>query len=258
MQLAVLGDPVSRSKSPLIHTAALDSANIPGRYRAICVDERGMHRVAKWIRSGRMTGANITMPHKGLAAELADTLVPPAHRSRSVNTWVHRDGRLEGHSTDGDGLLYAWRRNDLPVDSSVLVLGSGGVAAAALLALEDRDLHVSARSPEKARRLIEALGIRASLCPWGSGITGATVVNATPIGSAGEVIESRVLDLASGLLEMVYGFAPTPSEVIMRARGAPVAAGIDMLIGQAMASFRLWTGREPDESAMWSSIAQRG
>lgn len=258
MQLAVLGNPVSRSKSPLIHAAALRSANIPGRYRAICLDEDGMDRVAGWVRSGRMTGANITMPHKGVAARLADTLTPPAHRSLSVNTWVGRNGLLEGHSTDGDGVRYAWRRNALPADGPVLVLGSGGVAAAALLALEDRDLHVSARNPEKAHRLIEILGIRAPVLPWGSGVDSATVVNATPIGSAGEALGSQVLDRASGLLEMVYGSAPTPSELIMRARGAPVAPGIDMLIGQAMASFRLWTNHEPDELAMWSCIAPSG
>lgn len=258
MHLAVLGNPVSRSKSPLIHAAAMRSAGILGRYRSICVDEQGMQRAADWVRSSRLVGANITMPHKRMAAELSDTLSPIARRTRSANTWVGRDGRIDGHSTDGEGLLYAWQRNGLPEDGPVLILGSGGVAAAALVALEDRELFVSARNPEKARALIAVLGVRATICAWGQGIDQATVVNATPIGTSAEMLDAPVLGQARALLEMVYGSALTSSEAFMVARGAPVAPGLDMLIGQAMASFRLWTGLEPDESAMWSSVAISG
>lgn len=250
MQLAVLGNPVKRSRSPLIHAAALQAAGIRGRYRRICVNETGMERAAAWVRAGRLSGANITMPHKRLAAQLSDELTPHAERIQSVNTWVSRDGLIEGHSTDGEGLLYAWRRNKLPESGPIVVLGAGGVAAAALAALDGRDLAISARDQLKAEALLDQLGQTVEIVPWGHPVEGATVVNATPIGMNGESLPDKVLDGSVGLLDMTYGSGPTPSEMLVRSMGHPVAPGIDILIGQAMASFRLWTGIEPDETAI--------
>lgn len=255
MELAVLGDPVTQSKSPTIHSAALAAAGIRGRYRAITVNHQGMDRLALWVRSGRLAGANITMPHKKRAFQLADVASSVAARTGSVNTWVHRGGSIEGHSTDGAGVRYAWRRNHLPETGPVVILGAGGVAAAALVALEERELWVSARSEAKAVAVTAAVGVEASFLDWGSGLAGAVVVNATPIGMNGEVLNDSVLAESAGYLEMVYGDQPTPSEQRVRDLGVPVAAGVDMLIGQAMASFELWTGMRAVESAMWESLS---
>lgn len=254
MSLAVVGNPVSHSKSPLIHTAALAEAGIDGRYRAITVDDAGMDRVARWVRSGRLFGANITMPHKRRAYDLSDTASDVARRTRSVNTWVRSDGAVEGYSTDGEGLRYAWKRNGLGDTDPVLILGSGGVAAAALVALEHRELWVSARSEQRAAELCDAVGVSASFLPWGAGLPGAVLVNATPVGTNGEVFDDAVLAGCTGYLEMVYGQRPTASELVVRNSGRPVAPGIDMLVGQAMASFAIWTGVSAPESAMWASV----
>ena len=72
IRLAVLGDPVDHSRSPAIHTAALAASGLAGTYVAMKVDAHGMAEVARKVRSGDMHGANITMPHKRLAVELAD------------------------------------------------------------------------------------------------------------------------------------------------------------------------------------------
>ena len=72
MRLVVLGDPVAHSRSPAIHTAALRYAGLAGSYEARCVDVTGLAEAADEVRSGLLTGANITTPHKHLAAQIAD------------------------------------------------------------------------------------------------------------------------------------------------------------------------------------------
>lgn len=255
IRLVVLGDPVEHSRSPAMHRAALEAAGLKGIYEARQVDRAGMVEASGEVRTGDLTGANITMPHKRLAAILCDVLEGSALRSGSVNTWARVAGRLVGYSTDGQGIRYAWERAGLPDLGPILVLGSGGAAAAALVALEAHPLYVSARRPEAARTTASDVGVSAELVPWGSGIDGAVVVNATPVGMRGENLPEPVLDRSVGLLDMPYDPGnDTPAVTHMRATGRPVAPGVDMLVGQAMASFRLWTGIDPSESAMRAAL----
>ena len=254
MRLAVLGDPVSHSLSPVIHTAALSAAGIAGEYTARRVDAQGMRRAVAEIRDGDLFGANVTMPHKGLAAELADRLEPRAMRARSVNTLWSEERSVMGDSTDIDGVITAWRWAGLPENGPVLILGSGGAAAAAILALEDRDLTVAARRPDRARELLETLAVAARVTAPDVPCPGAVVVNATPIGMQGERLSEEVVSAGSGLFDMAYGSGPTPAVRLARDLGLPVAEGPDMLLAQAAASFSIWTGIDPPLEEMRAAL----
>ncbi|NQV05648.1 hypothetical protein HQ535_03785 [bacterium] len=250
MRFALLGDPVAHSRSPAIQAAALRSAGIEGRYEARQVDASGVHRACAEMRAGHLDGANVTMPHKHEAAAAADRLIGPALRGMAVNTLVASDGEVEGHTTDVPAVVDIWARCGLPLDAPVLILGSGGAATAALLALEGRDLAISARSVEAITTLVDSLDIDANPHPWGRPLDGAVVVNATPIGMEGESLPDGVLAVASGLLDMAYGPDPTPAVALALTAGTPVADGLDMLVAQAARSFTLWTGCSPDLEAM--------
>lgn len=252
-RFAVLGDPIDHSLSPAIHGAALAAAGLRGTYTARRVGATGMAVAVDDVRQGRLTGANVTMPHKRLAADLCDEVAADASRAGAVNTLVRSDGKVTGHNTDVAGIRLAWERNGLPT-SAVLIIGAGGAAAAALLALEGMAVSISGRNPEATRRLVERVGVDASLLPWGTPVAGAVVVNATPLGMAGEELPSTVLEAADGLFDMAYGALPTPAVATARRRGIPVADGPAMLLGQAGASFRLWTGLDPSESAMRQAL----
>lgn len=253
IRLAVLGDPVGHSISPRLHTAALSAMGVPGTYEARRVDVAGMHRMADEMRNGRLDGANITMPHKRLAARLADDLDPVSSRTGSVNTWVRRDGRLLGYSTDGHGVRFAIHHSGLPETGEALILGAGGAAAAALDALGSRRLFVSARRPDAAAALIELVGVTAEVVPWGTPIDGALVVNATPLGMRGETLPPGIVESARGLLDMVYGSTMTPAVAGAVRRGIPATDGVRMLVGQALESFRLWTGRSVPPDVMFDA-----
>jgi shikimate dehydrogenase len=254
VRLVVLGDPIAHSLSPAIQNAALQAAGIPGRYEARRVDEDGMRDAVAELRDGALDGANVTMPHKRLAANLADRLDPAAARAGAVNTLVRVGSEAIGHNTDIEGIRAAWEASDLPGEGPVLLLGTGGAAAAALLALEDRPVSISARSPDKAAELASALRVDVSTTPWATGKEGSVVVNATPLGMNGERLPEGALQGAVGLFDMAYGALPTPSIREMHQAGYPAVDGAEMLLAQAAVSFRLWCGQEPDAGAMRAAL----
>ena len=255
LRLAVLGDPVAHSLSPVIHAAALDFAGLDGAYSKRQVGGDGMRRAADDLRSGRLTGANVTMPHKALAARLSDQRSGAVVRSGGANTLWMENGRLHADSTDPEGVRFAWQHARLPGEAPVLLLGAGSAAAAALLALGDRDVRVTARRPEAAHDLVARVGSKAVVAPWEQPVPGAVLVNATPLGMRGESLPAGVLDEAGGLLELAYGRGETPAEAVLAARGLPVASGELVLVGQGAASFAIWTGVEVPPTVMLAALA---
>lgn len=256
MRLVVLGDPIDHSLSPALHTAAFAATGLVAEYVSQRVDAAGMKRAVAQIRRGELAGANVTMPHKELAATLSDRLAAQVERAAAVNTLVRVAGRVVGHNTDIAGIRAAWTAADLPAEAPVVVLGAGGAAAAALLALEGRDIHLAARRPHAASELADRVGVQAEPVAWGESVTGAVVVNATPIGMGQETLPGGLLDVAVGLFDMAYGPAETPAVLAARRAGLPVADGRSMLLHQAAASFELWTGHTAPLDAMSTALGR--
>lgn len=238
----VLGDPVSHSRSPVIHRAAFRALGIDAVYEARQVDTEGMSRVADQIRRGEVSGANITMPHKEVAFRLADRVEGEAVAARSVNTWAMEDGRLIGYSTDIPAIRRVWRRRALP-EGPALILGSGGAAAAALVALTGQPVYLSARRTDTALALAERIAPHTHVISWGRAVE-AVVVNCTPLGMRGEALPTEVTEHATGLFEMAYGSEETPATRWARDHLLPVADGLDLLVDQAALSFEIWHGVE--------------
>lgn len=241
MRLVLLGDPVSQSRSPAIHTAALAACGIEGIYTARRVDVAGLYRAVAEVRAGALDGANVTMPHKRAAAAAADRLTADAAAAGSANTLLRRSGEVAGDSTDVAGIRDVWERRGLPSDAPVLVLGSGGAAAAVLVALAGRDLRVAARRGAGAAEVVARAGFGGVLA-WGTPVPGAVVVNATPLGMSGEPLPAGIVESAAGMVDLAYGAEETPAVRAARSAGLPVADGIDVLVAQAARSFEAWTG----------------
>jgi shikimate dehydrogenase len=241
--LALAGRPVKHSLSPVMHTAALEKSGLAGKYVLEECTEDGMRELVGRLRHGDLQGLNVTMPHKALAAELADELTPLARISRSVNSMKMNNGRLWGHSTDATAFQQALGLSRFSGDGPVLVLGAGG-AAAALLAAVDRSVFVSARDGEKALRLCDRFPSRdCHVVEFGAGVVGALVVNATPLGMAGESLPEGILEVSSGLIDLAYGADETPAVEQAHALGLEVLDGFEFLALQAADSFRWWTGK---------------
>lgn len=243
VRFVILGDPIAHSLSPRIQQAALDEVGISGTYTARRVNGVGMERAIAELRSGELDGANVTMPHKRLAARLVDRCMPEAERAESVNTIVRDSGMLVGHSTDVGGVRSTWSENGLPESAPILLLGAGGASAAALVALEGRPLFIATRRAGAGRTLLDRVGVEGEEVRWGLPVPGAVLVNATPIGMNGESLPAGLVDESVGLLDMAYAPTPTPAVRMAVERGLPVADGLALLIAQAALAFQLWTGR---------------
>ena len=250
----MLGDPISHSLSPLLHNAAFAATGLDGTYEARRVNAAGLTAAVAEIRTGRLDGGNVTMPHKELASRICDRLAATGARAGAVNTLVRVGRGVVGHNTDIAGIRAAWAAAELPAAGAVLILGAGGAAAAAVLALEGRDLTVSSRRPQAARNLLTRLAVAAAVVPWGTAVPDAVVVNATPLGMHGEVLPAGPLSGAAGLFDMAYGSGETASVREMTERGLPTADGKSMLLHQAAAAFELWTGRAAPLSAMRAAL----
>ena len=138
--IALFGYPLSHSISPAFQQAALDSLSIEASYTARPTTPEGLASEVERLRADDHLGANVTIPHKERVRECLDGLDSWAETVGAVNTIVKDDGRLVGHNTDGYGFLRSLeeRGGFPPEGKSVLVLGAGGAARAAVFALADR------------------------------------------------------------------------------------------------------------------------
>ena len=242
VRLALLGDPVAHSRSPAIHRAALREAGLEGDYTAIRADVDVLEETIERLRVGALTGVNVTMPLKEHAFARADQLTAVAEVAGSVNTLKGADGRVEAHTTDAGAfqeILEDEKR--FPPSLPLLLLGSGGAARALLSVSGSREVYLSARSEEKARALQSEFGA-AGVVPWGHGFEGAVIVNATPIGMAGERLSEEIMGGAAGLIDLPYGPEESPAVRSASESGLPRADGVEFLARQARAAFEWWTG----------------
>lgn len=227
----------------------LDLAGLDGTYERIRADRGVLTRTVGALRAGEWQGLNVTMPLKAAAADLADLLSPQAELSHSVNTLVPDGDTVAGHSTDSIAFRVLLRSDRFADISSILLLGAGGSAAAAMAAIGgQRQVYVCSRRPESAENLTSALG--GAVVTWGTAVAGSLVINTTPLGMNREALPGDVLSVAGGFIDLPYGNAPTPAMVEARGLGLPRADGHEFLILQAIESFRLWTGVKTDYSAL--------
>ena len=253
LELAVLGDPVEHSLSPVIHGAAMVSCGFDGSYTAIKADRRTLASMIDDLRSGSMSGLNVTMPLKGDAAELADVLTPEAVSSQSVNTLRYRGNRVEGHSTDAVALAKLISENSIAAQTPIHLLGAGGAAGAVFAAGGDRTIYIAARRMEQAKS-IAGQWRQGQTVPWGTPVAGALVINATPLGMKGEDLPEGLIDVASALIDLPYGKAVTPAVESALSMGLPTVDGLAFLVTQAAESFRWWTGADPPLNAMFEAV----
>lgn len=260
----LFGRPVSHSLSPALHNAAFAALGLPHRYVAREVADDELREAVASLRGPQALGANVTIPHKERVMRHLDGLSDEARRCGSVNTIVRSASRLLGENTDVAGFERALaERADLLRAAPVLVLGAGGGARACVLALLRRDcaVLVTNRTNERAAALADAVtderGRRAQVVAWpghGALTRVAAVVNATPVGLAGE----DPLD-GQALPRVVIDLVPTAREtaLVRRARSAAQCTAVDgllMLLYQAARSVTLWTGADAPIAAMRAAL----
>jgi shikimate dehydrogenase len=254
--LAVLGHPVGHSRSPAMHTAALRELGLGEEwsYEAIDVAPDEFEARVRVMSGEGFAGANVTVPHKGAALALADTLSETAREIGAANTLSFDGGEIRADNTDAQGLLDALPNP--PGGRRALVLGAGGAARATVWALvrEGAEVSVWNRTATRAANLCRELGGT----PVGTPQAGEyeLIVNTTAVGLRGEDPFAELPLAADGfgaaqtVVDLVYGEQPSGLLAAAADSGATVVDGIEVLVRQGALSLRIWTGLEPPLEAM--------
>ena len=193
--LGVIGWPVEHSLSPAIHNAAFRSMGLPWVYLPLPVAPGTLPQALAGLVALGFEGANVTMPHKTEAADLADELTEDARLLGAANTLTVQNGAILGDNTDAPG-FERFLRTDAGFDARgarALLFGAGGAARAVALALARSGvaaLTVAAREPATAMAIVELLDgfpveVRAIPLEEATGSEADLVVNATPVGADG-------------------------------------------------------------------------
>lgn len=275
-RLGIIGFPISHSISPQFQQAALDHLGAKATYRAWAVEPDGLAAFIDELRSPKVLGINVTVPHKEAVIRLVDEVDEWATAAGAINTIVNRSGILTGHNTDGAGFLRALREaGDFePRRCRSLVLGAGGAARAVVLALAREgavEITIANRTQDRARRLCRVAadnGLQAqhiSLDPKALSQAAASaelIVNCTTLGMTHSPEEHRSLlpweqiPPTALVNDLVYNPQETPLLKEARRAGASVLGGLPMLVYQGAASLEMWTGREAPVAVMLEAAAR--
>jgi len=267
--LAIFGDPVDHSISPVMQGAALRASGIDMVYLAFRVPPVDLSRGVDALRVLGLHGLNITIPHKVAVMEFLDEVDDTASALGAVNTILNEGGVLKGYNTDSVGYIWSLENETdfMARGRSALVVGAGGAARAVVYGLAAggvSSIVVANRTASKAERLCVEL---AEACPstelraaaLGSsemeGFLEKTdlLVNATSLGLAGRGILDVPLErLPSHAVVSDVVYTPMETALLKKARGRGLTThgGLGMLVGQGAKSFEIWTGHKAPVEVM--------
>ncbi len=260
---AVMGNPVSHSKSPLIHRLFAEQCGIVLEYRAIHVDEGRFESAVRQFRAIGGRGLNITVPFKMAAWQLSDRRSTRAELAGAVNTLKFLDsGKIYGENTDGAGLI-----QDIVVnlgksveESSVLVIGAGGAVRGLLGPLLEAGpaiVHIANRTAAKALELSAVFSGFGPCTASGLNEIGSAsydiVINGTAASLQGDVPDLPTSIFTEGALayDLMYASKATAFLVWADKNGAAHCSdGLGMLVEQAAESFQIWHGIRPQTAGI--------
>jgi len=250
--LAVLGDPISHSMSPVMHNSMCISNALDYIYIPLHVYPENLSNAIQGIKALNIAGFNLTIPHKETVIQYLDELDASAKQVGAVNTVVNENGKLIGYNTDGDGFLFslASELNVSARDQHIVILGAGGATKSithAIAQAHPKSIIFTNRTIEKATQLAtqyngKAVPNTSHLLEYLS--RADIVINTTSIGMDGissPVLSYEWVNKSQTIIDIIYAPLETPFLKQCRLKGATTLNGIGMLAGQGVKAFQLFT-----------------
>ena len=256
----LIADPVSHSKSPLLHNRAFQARRLDAVYIPFLIASAHLREWMTVASALPVAGFSVTIPHKQRIARYLDVVEPLAKRIGAVNTVWRKAGKWRGANTDTEGVLKPLRRHVRLAHASVLIAGYGGAARAAAIAVRDRGANVTitGRNMKRAQALARVVNAEAVSLREAQSREYDALVHATPVGMYPKTDECLFCDTipAHVVLDMVYN--PHETALLKRAKqqGCTIIHGCEMLVEQAACQFEIWTGESAPRSIMQSALEQ--
>ena len=261
MLAGIIGWPVSQSLSPCLHGYWLNELGVDAAYIPLPVRPEDFSTVVSALMKSGFKGVNVTLPHKEAAFAIAHECDQAARICAAANLLIfHGNGRIEGRNSDAAGLAATLREHvggALPRGKAAVILGAGGAARAAVLALNElgaAEVRIVNRSRARAEQLAAGFAQWQKVqifeqSDWSlAAKDAALLVQATSTGMKG----SPALDLAldrlpksAWICDVVYN--PLETELLKRAKqaGFRTIDGLGMLMHQAVPAFEAFFGATP-------------
>ena len=240
---AIFGNPVSHSKSPLMHNLAFRELGYDACYTRYLL-ENGSKLKETFFNLG-LKGVNITVPNKEAAFNACDVLDPFAKKIGVVNTIVERKGKLYGYNTDAPGFLKAI--SEFKEVKTVLFLGAGGTAQSTSSILRDEGYEVTLLNRSQGRLdKYEANGFQTYTFDTFEAQAFDLVINMTSAGledenlPAPKEILDTVIPKSKACVDVIYG-KETPFLKLAKRHKKPTKDGSDMLLYQGIIAFEHFT-----------------
>jgi len=261
MVYGLIGNPVSHSLSPIMQNTAFKKTGHPHKYHLFKVSENEVEKAVLGADALGFGGLNVTIPHKEAAYRVCDTHDGDAMAAEAVNTIKFND-EIKGYNTDITGARRAVEQKIEPPIKAVIV-GAGGAARGVCIALKDtsNEIVILNRTVSKANKLKKQIENKG--CSVTSGgldqlerelVDADLLVNATPLGMEPDtnktIATEKTLHQELTVFDLVY--RPRDTRLLREASsvGAETIDGVEMLVQQGAASFKIWTGIEPPTDSM--------
>lgn len=293
--IGVIGEPVSHSRSPQMHNAALAEAGLDYVYVPFHVTAEAISNALTGFLAINVVGINVTLPHKQSVIPYLATISREAELIGAVNTLTFTDGQIHGENTDAPGFLRSLEEAGavVPVGEDAVVLGAGGSARAIVVALAlagVRSIVIANRTVSKAVALAEELTEKIfGEKNKGNNTTVSEIDIETSSVHQAELIgmglqDSRLPDVVNGSVLLVNTSSssmdpsipllinpdwlqqnatvcdivytpPMTSLLIAAEKKCRLVGGIGMLVHQGAISFQRWTGVEPCVDTMRKALS---
>lgn len=275
IKLGLIGDPISHSLSPIIHTTVMNYLGIEHSYEPYNVKKGDLEGYIRKIKEENILGFNVTMPHKVDIIKYLDVLDDDSIKFNSVNTVKYESGKLYGYNTDARGLVMSLSDNSVNLaGKNILILGAGGVASTiAVKFAEERPnkIIVLNRSLDKAKEVCNLVSKQSNVTTIYDELknvenyTKATnlVVNTTPLGMHGIEEDFENLDFLNNLnkstivCDLIYN--PRETLLLQQAKLLNIKTlnGLGMLIYQALISDEIYLNQKIDYKMLYKIICEK-
>ena len=266
---AVIGDPISHSMSPSMHSQWFSDLTIDATYIPLHITKEKLTEGVESLKSLGASGWNVTIPHKEAILPLLDQIDSSAEVMGAVNTVVvEDDGSLTGYNTDGIGFVNSLEEamgSNLK-ELSILIIGAGGAARGIAFALKENgyvNLTCANRSILNAQRLIADLksGYALSLEQAEADLADfQVIIQTTPAGmitsNVNMPLSLKNITSSAIVADIVYNPLLTPFLAEAKDRGARCLNGVGMFVHQGALSFQKWTNRKPDTKQTIEQVEQ--
>lgn len=254
----LIGRGINYSFSPLLHSEIFSVYSIDATYEIMNLEENHLKEVIEKLRSGEISGINVTIPYKEKIMKYLDELTPEASEIGAVNTVSKRDGKLIGHNTDYYGFKGTLERMKLSCrGKTAVVLGTGGAAKACVKVLKDLGAKIIlvSRNPQESKSIFPELEI-ISYEDLES-ISGYLIVNSTPVGTSPNIEDSpvsqRVVENFDFAIDLIYN--PKITKFLSFSRHC--SNGFYMLVAQGVKAEEIWQNIPMDAHKIYDLLENK-